>query len=270
MSARPPRLWPYAALFAACAASVIVLKLAPFLMVGAFIAFVALPSGRPRAMTLLTVGAGALATIGFLRFLVLEAMPGIVQGGTRATENAAVSKLREILFAQDSLRKKAAIDPDGDGIGSAALLSELSGFAGLRGGKMLAPPLLERFPAPIETPVGEATELGGYLFMVCLPTAGGGFTAKAGVAIDEEAAERRFLVYAWPSADNRGLSYAFFMDEHERILFAKSRMLRGSGRRLGPEAPPSCDDAVAAPSASAWQVWRHKQARRTLPGDKAK
>lgn len=270
MPVRPPRPWLYAALLAACAVSLVVLKLAPFLLVGCFIAYVALPAQRPRSVTWLTAGAGLLATLGFLRFLVLEAMPGIVQGGTRATENAAVSKLREILFAEDSLRKKAEIDPDRDGIGSAGLLAELSGFAGLRGEKLLVPPLLERCPAPIETPVGDAVELGGYLFMVCLPKAGGGFTAQARVPIDEEAAERRFLAYAWPSADKRGLKYAFFMDEHERILFAKSGTQRGKARRLGPEAPPSCEDAIAASSAGAWQVWRHKQPRRALPGDRAK
>jgi hypothetical protein len=277
MSVRPPsapsgaapRLWPYALLFAACAASVFVLKLAPFLLVGCFIAFVALPKERPRWLAWCTAGAGLLATAGFLRFLVIEAMPGIVQGGTRATENAAVSKLREILFAENSLRKKAEIDPDGDGIGSAGLLTELAGFAGLRGGKTLVPPLLEHVPSPIETPIGDAVELGGYLFVVCLPKPGGGFTAEARDAVDEEAAERRFLAYAWPSADKRGLKYAFFMDEHERILFAKSSNRPGKARRLGPDAPPSCDDAVAAASASAWQVWRHKQPRRALPGDRA-
>src|SRR5690242_13396501 len=175
MSARPPRLWLYVALLAACAASVVVLKLAPFLLVGSFVAFVALPRERAAWLAWLVAGAGLLATIGFLRFLVLEAMPGIVQGGTRATENAAVSKLREILFAEDSLRKKAEIDPDQDGVGSAGLLGELSGAVGLRGGRVLFPPLLEHVPAPLETRVGEAVEMGGYLFMICLPQPGGGF-----------------------------------------------------------------------------------------------
>ena len=268
MSVRPTRSWPYFALLLAGAVSVVVLKLAPFLLVGCFVAFVALPAERPRWLPWLTAGSGLLATVGFLRFLVVEAMPGIVQGGTRATENAAVSKLREILFAEDSLRKKAAIDPDGDGIGSAALLTELSGFVGLRGGAPLSPPLLEHIPPSVETPIGEAVELGGFLFAVCLPKAGGGFTAEARVPVDEEAAERRFLVYAWPSADKRGLDYAFFMDEHERILFARSGLHRGKARRLGTEAPPACDDAVAPTTASAWQVWRHKQPRHALPGDK--
>lgn len=268
MSVRPLRSWPYFALLAACVLSVVVLKLAPFLLVGCFVAFVALPAERPRWLPWLTAAAGLFATIGFVRFLVIEAMPGIVQGGTRAAESAAVSKLREILFAQDSLRKAAAIDPDGDGVGSAARLPELSGYTGLRGGKRLTPPLLEHIPAPVETPIGDAVELGGYLFAVCLPKLGGGFTAEAGAAVDEEAAERRFLVYAWPSADKRGLGYAFFMDEHERILFARSGVHRGKPRRLGSESPPPCDDAIAESSASAWHVWRHKQPRQSLPGDR--
>jgi hypothetical protein len=269
MSVGPTRPWPYFALLAACAISLVVSKLAPFLLVGCFVAFVALPTERPRWLPWLTGAAGLLSCAGFLRFLVVEAMPGIVQGGTRATENAAVSKLREILFAEDSLRKKATIDPDGDGVGSAGLLSELSGFAGLRGGATLSPPLLEHIPRPIDTPIGQAVELGGFLFAVCLPKVGGGFSAEARMPVDEEAAERRFLVYAWPSADKRGLEYAFFMDEHERILFARSGVRHGKARRLGAEAPPACDDAIAASTSSAWQVWRHKQPRHALPGDRA-
>jgi hypothetical protein len=270
MPVRPERSSLYGALFMASVASLFVLKLAPFLLVGSFIAWLALPAERPRWLLGLSAGSALIALLAFIRFLAVEAMPGIVQGGTRATENAAVSKLREILFAEDALRRQADIDPDADGVGSAGLLAELSGFTGLRGGRRLVPALLQRSSAPIDTPVGAALELGGYLFFVCLPKLGGGFTAQAGVAIDEESAERRYLAYAWPSAQGRGLRTAFFMDEHERILFAASGSYAGRPLRVGPEAPPACDDALAPSSASAWQVWRNKQPRRSLPGDVAR
>lgn len=269
MPVRPERISLYFVLFAACVASLFVLKLAPFLLVGSFIAWLALPAERPRWLLGLCAASGGLALLAFVRFIVVEAMPGIVQGGTRATENAAVSKLREILFAEDALRRQADIDPDGDGIGSAGLLAELSGFSGLRGGRKLAPALLQRASAPVATPLGPALELGGYLFLVCLPKLGGGFTAELGAAVDEESAERRYVAYAWPSADQRGLRTAFFMDQHERILFAQSGNVGGRPLRLGPDAPPACDDALAPASADAWQVWRNKQPRRTLPGDVA-
>lgn len=257
----------YAAVSALAAASLFVLKLAPFMLVGAFIAYLALPRERSRSLMLLTGAAAIFSLLGFMRFLVVEAMPGIVQGGNRATEDAAVSRLRQLLFAEDTLRKRADVDPDHDGVGSAALLSELAGKVGLRGGAPLSPALLERYPAPLESPIGPVMELGGYLFVVCLPTPNATWTARPGEAVDEEAAERRFLAYAWPAADGRGLLNAFFMDEHERILFAGNGAPAGNRPRVGLERPPACDDALNPNTREAWQAWKGKHPRHTLPGD---
>jgi hypothetical protein len=254
------------ALLALGGLALLVPKLAPFLLVGCFIAYVAMPAGRPRAPALITLGAGALALVAFVRFLVVEAMPGIVEGGTRATQNAAISRLREMVFAEDSLRKTAEVDPDQDGVGSAALLGELTSALGLRGGAPLKTPRLERYPAAVATPSGPAIEMGGYLFMVCLPRQSGGFTAEAGVPIDEELAERRFLAYAWPAADERGLNKAYFVDEHERILVATTSSKGEATARLGPQHPPTCEEALAP--RGPWREWRNKKPRQRLPGDR--
>lgn len=261
------RLVIYGAVATLSAASLAVLKLAPFMLVGAFIAYLGLPRDRSRALTVLTGAAGLLSLAGFMRFLVVEAMPGIVQGGNRATEDAAVSRLRQVLFAEDALRKRGDVDPDHDGVGSAALLSELAGHIGLRGGARLAPPVLERFPEPVESPIGPAMELSGYLFVVCLPTPDGGFTARPGSAVDEEAAERRFVAYAWPAADQRGLLNSFFMDEHERILFAANGAPAGQRPRIGLDHPPACDEALNPKTREEWQTWKGKRPRQKLPGD---
>jgi hypothetical protein len=261
------RLLIYAAVSALAATSMVVLKLAPFMLVGSFIAYLALPRERPMTLKALSGAAAIFSLIGFLRFLVVEAMPGIVQGGNRATEDAAVSRLRQVLFAEDSLRKRADVDPDHDGVGSAALLSELAGKVALRGATRLNPALLERFPDPLESPIGPVMEMGGYLFVVCLPTPGGGWTARPGEQVDEEAAERRFLAYAWPSKDQRGLLNAFFMDEHERILFAGNAAPTGNRPRIGLERPPACDEALNPKTRDAWQTWKGKHPRQKLPGD---
>jgi hypothetical protein len=257
----------YWLLLAGAALSVAISKLAPFVLVGCFIGYLALPKENS-TLRWLCAGAALLSLLGFVRFLVLEAMPGIVQGGTRATEDAAVSRLREILFAEDVLRKSARVDADGDGVGAAARIEELTGRVGLRGGAPLRPPLLERYPRAIETPTGPAVEVGGYLFLVCVPKAGGGFTARNEDAVDEETAERRFVAYAWPAADRRGLLNAFFLDEHERILFARSAGPEGHRERVGSERAPACSDAISDPNAQAWQVWRNKLPRHALPGDR--
>jgi hypothetical protein len=245
-------------------------KLALFAAVGTLLGFVALPAQPRRQIFWLRLSlavAGVCATIGTFRFLVLEAVPGMVEGGTTATEQRVVSRLREILFAQDAWRKNAYYDPDGDHIGSAGLLGELTGEFGVRSGNRVEPAVLEGYPKLVDTRLGPAAEVGGYLVLVCLPKQGGGYSAKPGDAIDDEAAERHFYAYAWPAERGQGLTTAYFLDEHERILRADSQELEPR-RLIGVDAPPSCDDVSAPATAGDWRVWRHKKPRASLPFDK--
>jgi len=255
-----------------CAAgllSVVVTKLALFAAVGALLGYVSLPAAPQRAVRVLKLClalAGLGATIGVFRFLVLEAVPGIVEGGTTATEQRVVSRLREILFAEDAWRKNAFYDPDGDHVGSAGFLGELSGQIGVRGKDRSDPSVLQNYPALIATRLGPAADIGGYLVLVCLPKRGGGFSAQPGDAVDDERAERQFYAYAWPAVRGQGLTTAYFLDEHERILLADSRETEPQ-RLLGVDAPPACDDISAPGSAPDWRVWRHKRPRASLPFD---
>jgi len=245
-------------------------KLALFAAVGTLLGFVSLPSQPRRQLLWLKVAlgvSGACATVGTFRFLVLEAVPGMVEGGTTATEQRVVSRLREILFAEDAWRKNAYYDPDGDRVGSAGLLGELSGQIGVRAGDRVEPPVLEGYPKLVDTRLGPAADIGGYLVLVCLPTRDGGYSATPGAAIDDEAAERHFYAYAWPAERGQGLTTAYFVDEHERILLADSQ--EAEPRRLiGIDAPPTCDDVSAPRTAGDWRVWRHKKPRNSLPFDK--
>lgn len=256
-----------------CAAGVLSLwltKIALFAAVGALLGFVSLPAEPRRQVRWFKVAlgvAGVCATLGTFRFLVREAVPGMVDGGTTAAEQRVVSRLREILFAEDAWRKNAYYDPDGDHVGSAGLLGELTAENGVRGGNRVEPAVIEGYPKLVDTRLGPAAEVGGFLLLVCLPKQGGGYTAKPGDAIDDEAAERHFYAYAWPAERGQGLTNAYFLDEHERILRADSQELEPR-RLIGVDAPPSCDDVSAAATMNDWRVWRHKKPRATLPYDK--
>jgi hypothetical protein len=263
------RLSAYGALLLVAIASLFFSKLSPFLLVVCLVAYLGLPAGASTLLRGLCLASAGLVLLAFVRFLVVEAVPGIVEGGIRAVRSDAVSQLRQIVFTQDALRRRADVDPDGDRIGSAALLDELTGRVGLRGGARLSPPLLERYPAPLDTPSGPAFELAGYLFIVCLPRKDGGFTARPGEPIDEEAAERRFVAYAWPANQAQGLTDAFFIDEHERILIARQRNFSAGQAPLGPERPPACDAALLPGARKVWRTFRGKRPRQTLPGDRA-
>ncbi|MBX3126465.1 MAG: hypothetical protein KF718_07095 [Polyangiaceae bacterium] len=210
-----------------------------------------------------TVVAGVIAVVAVTRFIVQEAMPGLVQGGNRAAGMSAVSRLREISFAQDVLRQKAFVDPDADGVGSAALLGELAGKQPVRGLRVLDPPPLHpRYGALHDTPLGPAANVGGYFFIVCLPRVGGGLTADPKDPIDDEAAERRFVAYGWPAVPG-GPSEVYFIDEHERILVSDNRQ-GNEPRYSGPFHPPPCDAALE--QGSDFTPWRGKKPRQSLPG----
>ena len=251
---------------AAALVSVYFIKLGLFAAVGTFITWASLPNvprAELRRERWLLLAAAVLSMVGLVRFLILEAIPGIVQGGNRFTEQRVISRLREMLFAEDTARRIAAHDPDHDRVGSALLLGELTGELGLRRGNRLPIPLLESYPKQVETSVGPATEIGGYFLLVCLPQVGGGFTAQPADTVDEELAERRFIAYAWPSGTAPGLANAVALDEHEQISLAPAK----AGLRYGFGAPPRCDDAVAPATRGDWTAWRGKQPRKTLPGD---
>jgi len=256
-----------------CAIAVLSLwltKLALFAAVGTLLGFVALPARPQRQVLWLKLSlaaAGACATFGTFRFLAREAVPGMVEGGTTATEQRVVSRLRELLFAEDAWRKNAYYDPDGDHVGSAGLLGELTAELGVRSGNRVEPAVLEGYPKLVDTRLGPAAEVGGYLLLICLPKQGGGYSAKPGDAIDDEAAERHFYAYAWPAERGQGLTTAYFLDEHERILLADSQELEPR-RLIGVDAPPSCEDISAPATAGDWRVWRHKKPRANLPFDK--
>jgi hypothetical protein len=255
-----------------CAAGVLsaaVSKLSLFAAVGTLLGYVSLPALPRSAVRALKIGllvSGACATVGVFRFLVREAVPGIVSGGTTATEQRVVSRLREILFAEDAWRRNAIYDPDGDRVGSLGLLPELTGQIGVRGGKPTEPPVLQNYPELVDTRLGPAANIAGYLLIVCLPKRGGGYTAQPSDAIDDERAERAFYAYAWPAERGQGLTRAYFLDEHERILLADSQSSEPR-RLIGVDATPTCDDVSSPSTAADWRVWRHKQPRETLPFD---
>jgi hypothetical protein len=204
----------------------------------------------------LWVALGAVgAAIGLVRFVVGVAMPGIVRGGRDAAEQRAVSWLRDVLFAQDAMRKAGWIDPDGDGVGSAALLSELCGLEPLRGQPARDTPVLTCGELTASE-LGIAARRGGYLFAVCLPDRNGHWSAQAGPELDEEAAERKFVAYAWPDV-NGHFEHVYFLDQDENIQSAPWQ----------PGMSPSCDAARGPAARQDWVAWRGKRPRPgPLPG----
>ena len=212
--------------------------------------------------------ASVSVAVGLVRFAASKAMLGIVEGGQSAAAYGALWKLREVVIAEDGLREMAPWDPDGDHVGSAALIGALAGSEPLRETKRLDAPLLNyAFRVQTPTAIGPAARVEGYLVIVCLPKRGGGFTARPGEPVDDELAERRYVAYAWPSETATGMTTAFFADEHERLLVLDPP--RGAPAPYwGADRPPACDAALGKDDFP-WKPWKGKQPRKSLPGDSA-
>jgi hypothetical protein len=156
-------------------ASAIETRLAVFaflLVVIALAAQTRLEHPRKRVVFIaLSVGLAGTA-VGLYRFILHEALPGIIEAHGRASGGRAVSFLREISFAQDAMRRYAFIDPDRDGIGSAGSLAELTGASSSRVPSGLKePPLRSASAVTRGTPdgrvglplLGVSAELGRHL-----------------------------------------------------------------------------------------------------------
>lgn len=246
--------------------AVVISKLALPALAIMIIATASLPSldGAHRRFARVAIAVGFVAAaIAAVRFVLVDALSGIVDAGKRESGKVAVSRLREILFAEDAARRHAFIDPDHDGVGSAAFLDELMARVPMRGGLRLTLPVLEPHAAVDIESDPPAVAIEGFLYRVCLPRAGAGWTASPAEPVDEELAERRFVAYAWPRA-NLGLSQAYFLDEHERILEYDNARAPTDRRYVGPPGPP-CDAALRDPGA--WTIWMGKKPRATLSGD---
>lgn len=224
--------------------------------------------GRTSAARWALLVATSISGFALVRFVAQEAVPGIVGGGQRAVEQRAISRLRDLLFAQDAMRRAAWIDPDGDGVGSAAFLEELCGEPPLRGQPERATSVLECGPL-VETPLGPAARDGAYLYTLCLPTRDGGWSARPDAAVDEERAERAFVAYAWP-APGTPFRQVFFIDQHESILMFDPLREDEPGRASSPavsaQSGPACDAALGN-GRERWSAWRGKRPRSELPGD---
>jgi hypothetical protein len=217
-------------------------------------------SRRARRITYAVVIASAVASgAGLLRFALTKAITGITEGGQRAASKSALWRLREVLLAEDALRKGALVDVDGDGIGEARLIDELAGVAGADRASLNL--LNYQFKERVETPLGGAIRVASHLFIVCLPTTGGGWSAHASAAVDHESSERRFVAYAWPDDGAPDVNDVWFLDEHENILLLSQTTRRYHGR----SHPPPCDAALG--EAKGWTRWKDKQPRDRLPGD---
>lgn len=258
-----PRLWALAAL---AVAGAVYPKLSFPAVFFCLVGLVATPKlegkARRTAIALLVLSVVATA-VGLLRFVVEEAIPGVLAGGKAAIEKQAVAYSRTLVSAQDHARTLAYYDPDGDRVGSALSLLELAGLEPLPSGITLTEPPLALKRADLrETAMGVAVRAAGYLVTICLPEGAEAFSTNPSQR-DTEKAELEYRIYAWPETLGAGSpATSYFIDAAEGIL----RLDPEEGKEppfVGTTRPPRCD-AIAAHAG--WEKWKNKAPREHLPG----
>ncbi len=215
---------------------------------------------RARLVTLaaLLVTAGVTAAI---------ALPSYFRARINRNEAAIGATLKNISSAQAQLQACGAQDADGDGEGEHGFLGELAGVTPLRGSNArLVPPVLHsRFGAVRDGRV----EIGGYVLEMYLPSQDGGWVTEAsrgagGYEVDADAAELRWLCYAWPIERGWTGNRAFLMNQDGNILGTNMSAEIYSGR-IAPKAGVAghrlidgqCRTAVNAEDrcGNTWVVW---------------
>lgn len=231
----------------------------------------------PARKSMLPALLGGLLLIGLVVFWIMRSMvPNIVGAGRRTSEEGAVSRLRELLWAEDQVRAANMIDRDGDGRGEYAFLGDLMGQGDAR---LPNPPLQPGRFRPVSPGVYRGE---GYGFVVYLPAVGGGATLEGGTAmIDPARARDRWIAYAYPLEGPGAGRRLFIIDQDERICEA---VLEDRNQAAPPGIPawfaafppgtPAASrpfDAISdcGPGADgrSWRPWRHKKARPPRPVD---
>ena len=211
---------------------------------------------------------GVLATVAMGRFTVEWVAPSLAIAGKQATEERAVSRLREILWAEERVREGKWVDSDGDGVFEYALLGELTMADTRRAGVKLEVPVMRREQLAEDDapePVRHVYRSEGYEFVVYLPS-------KANGVIDAGAAAHRWVAYAWPVLIDRGGRRAFYIDQDERICETDNRQ-GYSGTATIPSATAALQGATAAgldatpcgattTDGGNWRAWKNKKTLR--------
>lgn len=242
------RRWLLAAgatLLSAAALPVPVLALPAFLAVT--LTFIALDGGARRLVGF--VGA-PLAAAAFVRFLLVFAVPNIVVAGERAAEDKAVSRLREIRWAEGEARQLKWRDSNSDGTSEYVPLSDL-----LKGTQSL-------LKAGLYQPVGQGgvVRTEAYDVVLYLPARGGGWTQLAADA-DPAGSSQRFIAYAWPVGERHGGARAFFIDQDEQICELQPSPYLGPGALPPPEGALNAMIGGKCPvgGTPGWHIWKKKK-----------
>ncbi len=223
--------------------------------------------GRPRWVALL---AALLGLGGTARFLVVDGASAILLAGQRSAEERAVSRLREVHFAQLQARQRGIVPAAAQGPGQFLFLGELVGADRRRRGADTLPLLkTEDWTAPSPEAAAKGIyRADSYLYVVYLPDASGGAVLEGGAP--GPGADRGYVAYAWPTGAGGSGHRLFFIDQDERIC---ETFIPPS--RTGLEALPNPFEALASPDFSAarcapkagghdWRPWKRKKVKKPL------
>ncbi|MFM2153019.1 MAG: hypothetical protein RL199_1454 [Pseudomonadota bacterium] len=245
---RRPQLWAGLSLALAALAWAKLLFALPAFLVAAVVVIAVTGTPRRLGVVALALSAGA-----FGRFMAVEGAASIVAAGRRSSEDKALSRLRELAWAEERAKEVGAV-PDGGYLTVGELTGAQRGRRSDAGSPFLA---AGAFTAPQDG----AWLSDGYRFAVYLVDAAGAHPEGEGLA----SAASHFLAYAWPADASGGARRAFFVDADDRIC--EARLERPVEGRLDAFAAFESASLTSARCAGvgvaglAFKPWRKKQPR---------
>jgi prepilin-type N-terminal cleavage/methylation domain-containing protein len=173
-----------------------------------------------------------MIVIAIIAVVAAIAIPNLLSARLSSNETAAIGCLRSLISSQAAFQATVKADGNGNGVGEYGTFAELSGALGVRGGAVLAPPVLST--AFRELNANGEVARHGYQFAVYLPdTTGQGLAELAGggpdPAINADVAETTWCCYAWPTNYGSSGSRTFYVSQAGDLVFTDTLTYTGPG-----------------------------------------
>lgn len=242
------RYWVFLAIGLACLGALwppLALAAVPVLV------FAVIFDGKRRLVTIAL--AVPLIVFGLYRFVIGWMMPNLVSAGQRAAEERAVSRLREILWAERKVRELGYVDSDGDHEPEYALLGELLGGP-RRSGVQPEVAVLRAATFPTVSTQPTIVRAEGYYFALYLPSSHGGASDPGDEVLTKE---NRLVAYAWPATLDASGRRVFAVDEQDRVCESfNTREYSGTVRRPTFDAAPVRTGFATCGVGGDGEMWR--------------
>jgi len=185
-----------------------------------------------------------MIVVAIIAIIAAIAIPNILRARMSANEGSAIGSLRNLATAQQTFQSNQCVDEDDDGSGEYGYLTELTGGGQLRDGDpAVNPGYITVALCPPNG--GDVATKSGFCFQTWLPGPHSDTDSLAGSQDEMDAAENRWLAYAWPVSYRTSGIRCFAVDQGAEVVSATNDN-GGNPFYDGTANGPAAADALSA------------------------